>query len=171
MDPTGKVRELVEPLLAPLGLDLFDIELKQGILRISIDRADHSGVDLQALTDATRVINDVLDREDPVEGRYSLEVSSPGLERPLRTPEHFRRFVGTTITVKTRPEVEGERRIQAILDAADDEGITLAGRTLAYGEIDRARTVFEWGGQPKKGSPKPRTAKKPAPDKEKKAAS
>jgi ribosome maturation factor RimP len=171
VDQTGRVRELVEPLLNDLGTELFDVELKQGILRISIDRP--TGVDLDAITNATRAINEVLDREDPIEGSYSLEVSSPGLERALRTPEHFRRFVGTTISVKTNPDVAGERRFQATLDAADDAGITLAGRRIAYGEIDRARTVFEWGGQPK-GQPKqgaPRPKKQPPKTAQKKAAS
>lgn len=160
MDPTGRVRELVEPLLAAQGTELFDIELKGGILRISIDSPD--GVDLQVITDASRAINEVLDAEDPVPGQYNLEVSSPGLERSLRTPAHFRRYVGTKVAIRTHGHVEGDRRIEAVLDAADDTHITIAGRTLAYGDIERARTVFEWGGQPKKGAPKP---------KEKKAAS
>ena len=163
MDPTGRVRELVEPLLAAQGTELFDVELKGGILRISIDSPD--GVDLAVITEASRAINDILDEHDPVPGQYSLEVSSPGLERSLRTPAHFRRYVGTKVAVRTHANVEGERRIEAVLDAADDTHITLAGRTLAYGDIERARTVFEWGGQPKKGAPK---APKP---KEKKAAS
>jgi len=166
VDPTGRVRDLVAPVVSDLGADLFDVELTRGLLRISIDRDPAAGgVDLDLITKASERISEVLDREpDVVPGRYSLEVSSPGLERPLRTPEHFRRFVGTTISVKTLPDVEGERRVQATLDAADDEGITLAGRRLAYGQIDKARTVFEWGGQPKGGAPK----EKP---KEKKAAS
>jgi ribosome maturation factor RimP len=164
VDPVVRVRDLVEPLLTEQGTELFDIELKQGVLRIALDRP--GGVDLEVITNATRVINEVLDRVDPIEGRYSLEVSSPGLERPLRTPEHFRRYVGTTITVKTLPDVDGERRIQGVLDGADDEGIAIAGRRVAYADIERARTVFEWGGQPKKGAPKPK--EKP---KEKKAAS
>jgi ribosome maturation factor RimP len=155
MEPVERVQRLVAPLLEAHGLTLFDVELKQGILRISIDKPDGAPVDLDAITDATRVVNDVLDREDPIEGRYSLEVSSPGLERPLRTPEHFRRFVGTTVSVKTHPHVDGERRIEGNLDGADDDGITIAGRRLSYEEIERARTVFEWGGQPKKGTPRP----------------
>jgi ribosome maturation factor RimP len=151
VDPTGRVRALVAPVLGDLGADLFDVELTAGLLRISIDRADGTGVDLDLITAASERISEVLDAEpDLIPGRYSLEVSSPGLERPLRTPEHFRRFVGTTISVKTTPDVEGERRVQATLDAADDEGITLAGRRLAYAQIEKARTVFEWGGQPKK---------------------
>ncbi|MDQ1439207.1 MAG: ribosome maturation factor RimP [Acidimicrobiaceae bacterium] len=149
-DPAGRVGTLVEPLLAAIGIELFDVELKAGVLRVSIDR--EGGVDLDAITTATQRINEALDTADPdpVPGSYSLEVSSPGLERPLRTPAHFRRYVGTTVSVKTRPDVEGERRFEGPLDAADDEGITVAGRRLAFADIDRARTVFEWGGQPKK---------------------
>jgi ribosome maturation factor RimP len=157
VDPSGRVRDLVAPVLGDLGADLFDVELTAGILRISIDRAgQQGGVDLDLITAASERISEVLDRDpDLIPGRYSLEVSSPGLERALRTPVHFGRFVGTTISVKTKPDVEGERRIQATLDAADDEGISIAGRRLSYGQIERARTVFEWGGQPK-GAPAPK---------------
>ncbi|HEV7888957.1 MAG TPA: ribosome maturation factor RimP [Acidimicrobiales bacterium] len=162
MDPTGRVRELVEPLLNTLGTEVFDVELKAGILRISIDRANGEPVDLDAITEASRVVSEALDEADPVPGQYSLEVSSPGLERPLRTPDHYRRFVGTTISVKTNPDVEGERRIQGLLDQADDAGITVAGRHLAYGDIERARTVFEWGGQPQKKLNTKKTEKKKA---------
>jgi ribosome maturation factor RimP len=149
VDPASHVRVLVEPLLADLGLELFDVELKAGILRVSVDRED--GIDLDAVTTAAQRISDALDQADPdpVPGRYSLEVSSPGLERPLRTPDHFRRYVGTAVSIKTHPHVEGERRLEGTLETADDLGITIAGRRLAYDDVERARTVFTWGGQPK----------------------
>jgi len=89
-------------------------------------------------------VSDALDRADPVPGHYTLEVSSPGLERPLRTPIHFQRFVGSTVAVKTRPEVEGDRRVEGTLEAADDEGFVVAGRRLAYDDVEKARTVFVW---------------------------
>jgi ribosome maturation factor RimP len=165
VDPVGRVRALVEPLLEAQGAELFDVELKGGILRIAIDRPNHpNGVDLEAITTASQAISEALDHQDPdpVPGQYALEVSSPGLERPLRTPEHFRRFVGTSISVKTNPDVDGERRIQGTLDAADDEGITVAGRRLAYQDVERARTVFEWGGQPQKKLNAKKTEKKAA---------
>ena len=152
MDPVERVRGLVAPLLAELDLELFDVELKAGILRISVDRP--GGIDLEAIALASQKVSDVLDREDPIPERYTLEVSSPGLERPLRTPAHFLRYVGTTVSVKTKPHVDGERRVEATLDDADDEGIVIAGRRLSYDDIDRARTVFEWGGQPKKTNKK-----------------
>lgn len=148
MDPVTRVSELVAPLLEAEGLELVDVELRGGTLRVSIDRP--GGIDLHAVGVASEQVSALLDRHDPVPGdRYTLEVSSPGVERPLRTPEHFRRFVGTTVAVRTRPGIEGDRRIQGLLDAADDDGVTVAGRVLAYEEIERARTVFEWGSAPK----------------------
>ena len=153
MEPVERVQQLVEPLLSEMGLELFDVELKAGILRVFVDKpAGEGGLDLDAIALASQRVSEALDAADPVPGSYTLEVSSPGLERTLRTPAHFRRYVGTTISVKTRPEVEGDRRVEATLDSADDDGITIGGRRLAYGEIDRARTVFEWGGQPKKNA-------------------
>lgn len=156
VDPAVAVSQKVAPLLADRGLELFDVEFSGGTLRVSVDRP--GGIDLDAIAEATEQVSALLDREDLVPGeRYTLEVSSPGVERPLRTPDHFRRYIGTTVSVKTKPGVPGERRIQGRLEAADDDGITVAGRTLAHGEIEKARTVFEWG-----PSPKPTTKKKAA---------
>jgi len=151
MSVVDRIRSLVEPLLADEGLELFDVEYGGGRLVVLADRP--GGVDLDALTRATHRISAELDRQDPVPGgRYLLEVSSPGLERRLRTPEHFRRFVGALVSVKTTPDVVGDRRVRATLTAADDRGITIDGRALAYNEIERAQTVFEWGPGPKPGS-------------------
>lgn len=143
MDPATRTEELVEPVLAADGLELVDVRYGGGTLQVFVDRP--GGVDLDTLSDVTRRVSRLLDEHDPVPGRYTLEVSSPGLERPLRRPEHFRRFVGREIKVKTQPGVEGERREQGCLEAADDEGIVVNGRRLAYGDIERAHTVFAWG--------------------------
>lgn len=150
MDPATRVRELVEPVLAAERLELVDVRLSSGALQVFVDRP--GGIDLDAVAAASTIVSQLLDEHDPVPGRYTLEVSSPGVERPLRRPEHFARFVGSTVNVKTRPEVAGERRVQGLLEAADDEGVVVAGRRLAYGEIERARTVFEWGPAPKPGA-------------------
>jgi ribosome maturation factor RimP len=95
-----------------------------------------------------------------VAGRYTLEVSSPGLERPLRRPDHFRGAVGDRVTVKTVPGTEGERRVTGVLQAADEDGITVhpdqgEDRRLAYAEVAQARTLFDWG-----TTTKPTTKKK-----------
>ncbi len=148
----------LQPVVADAGLELVDVEMKTGVLQVTVDR--EGGVDLEALTDANRAVSTVLDELDPIPGRYSLEVSSPGIERPLRTPAHFAKALGATVTVKTRPQVPGERRLRGTLLASDDDGFSLAVEgsddepvRLAYSDIDRARTVFVWGGQDTPGNP------------------
>jgi ribosome maturation factor RimP len=145
------VADTVAPILAGEGLDLFDVVVAGATVQVFVDQP--GGIDLDTLARATRLVSEAIDRIDPIPGRYTLEVSSPGLERPLRTPEHFRRFVGSDVTVRTRPEVDGDRRLDGRLTAADDDGIVVVvdgvERRLAYGDVDRARTRFEWGPAPK----------------------
>ena len=101
-----------------------------------------------------RAISRTLDEHDPIQGHYTLEVSTPGLERPLRTPAHFQGAIGAEVKVKTHPGVEGDRRVDGTVRAADDETVAIATadgeRTLRYDEIERARTVFVWGPSDKK---------------------
>ncbi len=158
MDVADRVHALVEPVVAAAALELVEVRYTGSQVQVFVDRP--VGVDLDALSALSTRLSRLLDQHDPVPGRYTLEVSSPGLERPLRTPEQFRRFLGSTVSVKTRPHVAGERRQKGTLDTADDEGIVLvalegpeagAPRRLAYEDIERARTVFEWGPPPKPG--------------------
>jgi ribosome maturation factor RimP len=144
---------VLRPVVIAADLELVDVELRSGVLLVTVDRP--GGVDLQALTDANRAVSGVLDELDPIPGHYSLEVSSPGVERTLRTPDHFARAVGETVSIKTRPQVPGERRLRGQLVAADEEGFELetegaeGRRRLSYTDIDRARTVFVWGPEPR----------------------
>jgi ribosome maturation factor RimP len=158
-----RVREIVEPLLARQSLTVYDIELSGSQLRITVDaprQEDGRSVDLEAIAHATRIISVALDEHDPIPSKYTLEVSSPGLERPLRTAAHFAGAVGLTVSVKTNARVDGERRIKGTLAAADDDGITVGDHTLRYDEIEKARTVFEWGPAPKPGKTKPAASTK-----------
>jgi ribosome maturation factor RimP len=146
-----RVREVIEPLLAARSVPLYDLELAGGHLRVTLETAD-----LQVIEELTRAMSRALDEADPIDSRYTLEVSSPGLERPLRTPAHFAGAIGTPVKVKTKPEAtstadHGDRRVEGTLTAADDHGITVGERTLRYDEIERARTVFAWGPAPKPG--------------------
>lgn len=159
MDPSDEVRSAIEPLAAEHGVDLYDVELAGGVLRVLVDR--EGGVDIDAIGQLTRAVSSRLDDLDPLPGRYTLEVSSPGLERRLRRPEHYRRSLGTRVVVKTVPGTPGERRLDGELAGADDAGFELrlddgTTRRLAYAEVDRTRTVFEWGPAPKPGSPQTR---------------
>ncbi len=159
MSMVDTVRDIVAPVLADLGLDLYDLEYNGGVIRVLVDR--DGGADLESIATATRIISRELDHADPLPGRYTLEVSSPGLERPLRTPDHFRRIVGWKVSVRMLPHVEGERRVQGVLQSADDEGVTVlvdegpdpGERHVRHADIERAKTVFEWGAGPKPGSP------------------
>ena len=151
-----RIRTLAEPIALDAEVDLVDVEHLDGVVRVTIDKA--GGVGIDDITRVTRKLNRALDEADPVPGRYTLEVSSPGLERALRSPDQFRRAVGMLVNLKTRPDVEGERRAKGLLAATDDDGITLRDpetlteRTLRFDQIEKARTVFEWGPGPKPGA-------------------
>jgi ribosome maturation factor RimP len=158
-----RVADAVAPAIERLGLLLHDVEYTGTSLRVLVDRdggPESGGIDVDALTDATRAVSKVLDELDPIAVHYTLEVSSPGLERPLRTAAHFRRAVDTEVTVKTLPGVEGERRFTGVVAEADDDAVTVrlddgTTRVLRYGEIERARTTFAWGPGPKPGKKAP----------------
>jgi ribosome maturation factor RimP len=156
MGRTDEIRRLAEPALASAGLELWDVQLERDVLRILVDKP--GGVDLEALTAASRVVSPLLDQHPEVEpeGRYQLEVSSPGLERTLRTREQFQRYIGSEITVKTNVPVEGARRHHGTLLSADETGIRLQPKDstgdepveLGHDQIERARTVLVWGPAP-----------------------
>jgi len=161
-----RVRALVLPIVADLHLDLYDLEFRGGTLRVTIDTLPGSqgGVDIDQLALVTRLVSRDLDHHDPVPGHYTLEVTSPGLERMLRTTAHFQREVGKTVNVRLRDTAGADRRLQGVLVAADDDTFTVrleapaadgsTERTVPYTLLDRARTVFVWGPAPKPGGPK-----------------
>ena len=167
MSTPERVRTLVEPLVADLALDLYDLEYSGGVLRVMVSQP--GGVGMDAITALTKAISRAIDDQDPIPSGFTLEVSSPGLERPLRTPAHFLGAIGTTISVKTLAGTGGPRRLTGVLEAADDHAITVvaddpAGEShqVAYDKIERARTVFVWGPTPKPGkAPNPTRAKAP----------
>ena len=171
------VTAIVAPIVDDLGLELYDVERRSETISVTIDTPPGSegGVDLDTIALATRLISREMDHEDPIPGRYRLEVSSPGLERRLRTPRHFQREVGKDVSIRLRGGVaaEGEsRRVEGKLVGADDAAATLLlesgdERVIRLDDIDKAKTVFEWGPAPKpgkggsKGAAKHPTSSKP----------
>ncbi|MGH9102855.1 MAG: ribosome maturation factor RimP [Acidimicrobiales bacterium] len=156
----GRSEELGEALveaLGPSGPEVVDAEVRPGIVRVLLDRP--GGIDLDALAGANRAVSQLLDSRPELAppGSYQLEVSSPGVERPLRRPDQFRRFVGETVSVKTVPGMSGDRRSQGRLVSVDDDAVVIelppggpgdgtgSERRIRYSEIAQARTVFEWG--------------------------
>jgi len=158
------VTDLVAPIVDDLGLELYDVERRSGTIRVTIDTPPGSegGVDLDTLALATRLISREMDHEDPIPGKYTLEVTSPGLERHLRTARHFQREIGKDITVRLAGHAvrDGEqRRVDGKLVAADGTTATLVldsgdERVVTIADIDKARTVFNWGPAPKPGGAK-----------------
>ncbi len=150
------IRDAVAPVIAGLGLDLYDVELNGGggtrTLRVTIDRA--GGVDLDAITDVTRALSPVLDDDSTLPGSFLLEVSSPGVERTLRTPAHYRGALDSTVSIKVRTDT-GTERVHGVLVACDDERCTIESdgqrAQIRYVDVTQARTVFEWGPQPRPG--------------------
>ncbi|HXF71534.1 MAG TPA: ribosome maturation factor RimP [Actinomycetota bacterium] len=146
------VEALVRPVVEAAGMELVEAvlgrERGRRVLRVTVDR--EGGVDLDAISEVSERISRRLDLEgfDPGAGPYSLEVSSPGLERPLREPRDFRRRVGERVRVRTKEPVGGARTHEGRLAAADEEAIVVAAgggeRRIAYAEIRSARVVVDW---------------------------
>jgi ribosome maturation factor RimP len=125
-----KVRQIAAPLAAQEGLELVDVEIGGGggrqTLRLYIDKA--SGVSLDDCSAVSRAVSAALDVEDPVQGAYDLEVSSPGLDRPLKTPEHFLKFAGSKVRIRTFgpvPECESRKTFVGILKGYEDGRIVV----------------------------------------------
>jgi ribosome maturation factor RimP len=150
------IRTIVEPALGSAGLELWDVETGRGLVRVLVDAP--GGIDLDTLSEANRIISPLLDEHPELTpaGSYELEVSSPGVERTLRDLDHYRRYIGSEINVKTTQPVEGGRRHRGRLVAADEDAIEIEPSDrpkapvvrIGRDQIERARTVLVWGPTP-----------------------
>lgn len=122
-----RLTELVASAVEPLGYELLGVEyLAQGrhsVLRIYIDSPD--GINLDDCGRASRQVSAVLDVDDPLKGQYMLEMSSPGLDRPLFTAEHFTQFIGHEVKLRLHSPLEGQRRFKALIKGVEDDVIHL----------------------------------------------
>lgn len=140
---------MLEPPVAALGYELVDIEARLGgpggLLRLFIDK--EGGVDLADCERVSRQVGSLLDVEDPIPGRYALEVSSPGLDRRLTRREDFARFAGRLVRVRSRSAVDGRRRFKGRLKGLADDDVVLAVEDdevrLPFNDIDQVRLVPE----------------------------
>lgn len=141
----ARVWALTEPALAHEGFELVDVEYRREnrglMLRFFLDR--EGGITIDELARASRLLGDVLDVHDVIPNEYVLECSSPGIDRRLRRPEHFRRYVGQRVRVKTRLAQAGRRMFVGRLEGADDEAVEIvdaqgARHRVRYADIDRA---------------------------------
>jgi len=145
-----KLIALIEPLLTGLGFELVDLEFSAGRghsqLRVYIDRP--VGVVVEDCEQCSREIGALLDVHDPIPSAYTLEVSSPGLDRVLRVPAHFTRFLGSKVAIELLAPRDGRRRYTGRLHAAgaDQVEVDVEGEMVSasYAELMRARLVPEW---------------------------
>ncbi|HUF95682.1 MAG TPA: ribosome maturation factor RimP [Acidimicrobiia bacterium] len=155
MTTTAEIWELIEPYLAAEHLVLDDIELTGlgggRVLRVAVDG---EGVDVDRLAELSRGISRLLDNEASLEGSYQLEVTTPGLERKLRRPEHFQKSVGREVVAKVAAG-DANRTIRGVIADAGASSFTVDGdngpEVVSYESVLKAKTVFRWEKSPKPG--------------------
>jgi ribosome maturation factor RimP len=153
MDATvTRVWELAAPLIEGEGMEIVDIEFRHEgtrggrILRLYLDKEGGPSVD--DLSKVSRQLSELLDTHDVVPGTYTLEVSSPGINRPLKRPEHFARFVGKRIRVRTRDSINGRRSFLGTLQEVLENQITLkqdeAQYQIPFAVIEKSNYEHDW---------------------------
>jgi len=145
MDKEGLI-ELLEPTLNAMGYELVDLDLRSGhngLVRLFIDK--EPAITLADCELVSAQVSDLLDVEDPVASSYTLEVSSPGLDRRLRTAAHFAAATGCDVRIELKRAIDGRKRFRGLLVAADNEAIeiTVDGRNwnLPLAEVSSARLI------------------------------
>ena len=149
---TGRVWELAAPLAENEGMELVDIELRHEgsrggrVLRVYLDKTGGPTVD--DLSRVSRQLSELLDSQEVVSGAYTLEVSSPGINRPLKRPEHFARFIGKRVRIRTRDLIGGRRSFLGILQDVAGESITVAQEGTRYdipfAAIEKSNYEHDW---------------------------
>jgi ribosome maturation factor RimP len=153
MDATlARVWELALPLAQAEGMEIVDIEFRHEgsrggrVLRLYMDKQGGPGVD--DLSRVSRQLSEMLDVQDTIDGAYTLEVSSPGINRPLKKPEHFLRFVGKRIRIRTRDLIDGRRSFLGILDevAGGSVRLTQEGKQywIPFSMIEKSNYEHDW---------------------------
>jgi ribosome maturation factor RimP len=154
-DHLEPIFSLIEPVIEASGHHLYDIRHNGGTLAVLVQSENALGVEELSLL--SRTVSVVLDEHDPIPGRYTLEVSTPGVERHLHHVDHFIGAIGEIINIRTTPGMNGRRRIVGNLVSVEDELLNVEDPesglvSISIDEIEKARTVFEWGPTPKPGS-------------------
>ena len=142
-----KLTELLQGSVEDLGCELWGIECQRSgrylTVRLFIDKED--GVTVEDCADVSRQVSAVLDVEDPIADKYNLEVSSPGLDRPLFTIEQYQRFIGQEITLNLRIPVADRRKWQGVLERIEGDMLTLnidgQAQVLVFGNIQKANVI------------------------------
>ena len=150
MQTKHPLQALLEPVITGLGYEvvrILTIGQKNPTLQIMIDRLDGKDITVEDCATVSRAVSAVLDEKDPIKDQYSLEVSSPGLDRPLTKIEHFKRFSGYEARIETAVEVEKRKRFKGVLGNVDEQNrvhIDVDGTdyTIAFDDISKAKLIL-----------------------------
>lgn len=154
---TERLWARLEPFLSAEGVELDDLDVRGSgagrILRVTVDADGGIGVD--RIAELSRGVSRLLDDDEDMTGPFTLEVSSPGLERSLNRPSHYRKSIGREVDVRTVEPIEGGRRHVGILESVADDAVTVAvdgrARRIPLDQVRRAKTIFRWEKAPKPG--------------------
>lgn len=150
MAKVDQLTEMLKPAAEALGYEFLGIEYiaqgKHSILRIFIDH--ENGINVDDCASVSHQVSGILEVEDPIASQYTLEVSSPGLDRPLFTLEHFKQFVGKTIEMRCHLGVDGRRKFKGELVAVEGEELILnvdnQDYTVEFSDVDKANVVAQF---------------------------
>jgi ribosome maturation factor RimP len=142
--------DIIEPAVTALGYELVGVEYiaqgKHSVLRIYID--SEAGITVDDCAAVSHQVSAVLDVEDPISGVYTLEVSSPGLDRPLFTEAHYERYLGEQAEIRLRSPLDGRRKFKGRLLAVKDGQVEIEvdgeSYTITLDNIEKANLVHEW---------------------------
>ncbi len=143
------IENLIDPSIAAMGYKIVRVQISGSSrprLQVMAERADGSGMTIDHCAELSRAVSAILDVEDPLPGAYLLEVSSPGLDRPLVKRDDFDRFAGFEVRLETARMIEGRRRFRGRLEGTDDESVVIVvdGQrwSLPYDEVASAKLVI-----------------------------
>lgn len=148
----ARVREAALPVVSEAGLELEEVEIRghRGSRKVRLVVYAEDGLDAEVIAEVSRRVGETLDEQDVVAGGYTLEVTSPGADRPLRTPRDFARNLGreVRVTLRAGDGGAGSREAVGVVNAADDEEIRLevdgAEVTIPVGDVDHGKVVLPW---------------------------
>ncbi|MGH6931028.1 MAG: ribosome maturation factor RimP [Dongiaceae bacterium] len=148
IDRAGAIERAITPTLKAMGFEIVRLlwmGRHQPIVQLMIERLDRRGVSVDDCAEVSRAVSALLDIEDPIIGAYTLEVSSPGLDRPLTRPEDYSRFAGFEARLETRAPIAGRRRFRGRLVGLEGNLIRIATAegeaALPLSDVQRARLV------------------------------
>lgn len=149
MDATDRIKQIITPAVEDMGYEIVRVQISgthRPVLQVMAERTDGQAMTVDDCADISRGVSALLDVEDPISSAYTLEVSSPGIDRPLTRPRDFERFAGFEARVETRLPVDGRRRFRGHLRGIEDDRVRIDTQEgtfeIPYDAIQRAKLIL-----------------------------